>query len=235
MDNTPEQVKSRPPYIAITYMILGGIVLAGSFGFMDAPLYQGYSNINMLGVGLCVLFGILYLYRMAVREKGPSTAPTYVLIGILAFAVEGMIIFPAIEKVSIQRRMVRNTALLHQVGLALRQYAADHEGSLPDAEHWRGAIVPKYYDGENLLNATGESSGYTFNEKLGGKRLDEIAPDVVLAYEARRFRIRSRKENPSVKERLIVNHSMDRFPVVYADGSCKMCNIKDAVKGLRWE
>lgn len=230
MDDMPEQeTKARPPYIAIAFMIQGGIVLAGSFFCINLPLHEGYVNINGLGVCLCMLFGILYLYRMAIRKKGSSTAPTYILISILAFAVEGVFIFPAIEKVSIQRREVRNTALLHQVGLALRQYAADHDGFLPEAEHWREEIVPKYYDGENLLSATGESSGLTFNEKLGGKRLDDIDPDVVLAYEARRHLMRSEKEI------LRVSHSMNRLTVVIADGSLNDCTIGDIVKTLRWE
>jgi len=80
-------------------------------------------------------------------------------------------------------------ANLHQLCIAVRMYALDSGGVLPDADRWVDQLVPRYIDNEAALKCSEDRTqarcSYGMNRALSGRKLDETGEDsrVVLLYE----------------------------------------------------
>jgi hypothetical protein len=78
---------------------------------------------------------------------------------------------------------------LRQVGVAMRVYALDHDGKLPDASKWTDEITP-YLDNVSLLRCPPDNnavkSSYAMNAALSGAKLADIdhPEQRVLLYES---------------------------------------------------
>ncbi len=78
---------------------------------------------------------------------------------------------------------------MHELCIAVRMYALDSGGALPDADRWVDQLVPRYLDSEAALKCsydrTDARSSYGMNRGLSAKRLDETGEQsrVVLLYE----------------------------------------------------
>jgi len=80
-------------------------------------------------------------------------------------------------------------ANLHVLCIAVRMYALDSDGILPDADQWVDHLVPRYIDNDAALKCSEDRMqarcSYGMNRALSGRKLDEIrdASRVVLLYE----------------------------------------------------
>lgn len=78
---------------------------------------------------------------------------------------------------------------LHALCLAVRMYALDSGGALPDADRWADQLAGVYLDSEAILKCSEDSTqarcSYGISRALSGRKLDEIrdASRVVLLYE----------------------------------------------------
>jgi hypothetical protein len=78
---------------------------------------------------------------------------------------------------------------LHALCNAVRMYALDSDGMLPDADQWVDHLVPRYIDNGAALKCSEDSTqarcSYGMNRALSGRKLAEIrdASRVVLLYE----------------------------------------------------
>lgn len=78
---------------------------------------------------------------------------------------------------------------MHELCIAVRMYAVDSGGVLPDADRWVDQLVPRYLDSEAALKCfadrTRARSSYGMNRALSGMKVDDInaAGSVILLYE----------------------------------------------------
>jgi hypothetical protein len=77
---------------------------------------------------------------------------------------------------------------LHQLGLAVNQYAKVHEGCLPAADKWCDLLMESDPSlSRRIFECPTEKGGvcsYAFNRKLDRLRLMDLPNDVVLLFEA---------------------------------------------------
>jgi hypothetical protein len=187
---------SRLSKIAI-YCAIAAIASELFFCVCTFVLLHSIAGIGVLGFMLfsiaAFVFGILAIVVITFRHK---VLKGYIL-AILAIIISA----PALMLGNVTRRMTKsylerekaNTGKynLKVLGKSLANYAKDHDGYLPTAEHWCDELME--YDSnltkDNFRHPRHELlrlgiCNFAFNKNLGGRKLSEIDGDVVLLSEA---------------------------------------------------
>ena len=100
-----------------------------------------------------------------------QTLGCYVLTVILV-AMAVATLFPMFARARARAQQLYCTSNVKEISLALRHYADDHDGRLPDSDSWQEAVTP--YMSE-AVECPATDQVYIFNESLGRKSLADIA------------------------------------------------------------
>ncbi|BCW99839.1 MAG: hypothetical protein KatS3mg024_2666 [Armatimonadota bacterium] len=130
--------------------------------------------------------------RMALRTKiGPQPAGLWAYIGGMVGALTAGVAGQAVmsgsttaEQESVGELDAPQDSLecLMELVSALKSYAQDHEGQLPDAENWKDALHP-YVDNPMAFVSAFEGFTFSYNPKLAGLRMQDIInPQEVVAF-----------------------------------------------------
>jgi len=144
------------------------------------------------------------------------------------------------EKVSWRRakalaRRVLCLSNLHQISLAMWTYANDHDGELPRADRWCDLLIEQTEtDPNNLVcrnsGATMGQSSYAMNENVAGRRISDLASDLVLLFETKPGW--NQVGGPDI---LISDiHERKGCNVAFVNGDVKFVKVED-LEDLKWE
>ena len=100
------------------------------------------------------------------------------LVVIAIIAILAAILFPVFQSVRENARRTTCASNLKQIGLAIIEYVADHNETMPDSDKWVDEIMP-YAKSEALFRdpsaPAGEKWSYAFNKNLSGIKLADLA------------------------------------------------------------
>jgi prepilin-type processing-associated H-X9-DG protein len=172
--------------------------------------------------------------KVSVAKSGRVNAisPLRILIMVLAFFVV-LFIYLAPPDIPRERAYrVKCNAYLKSLGAAFNIYADDFDGCLPSTDSWCDALG-KYISPGMLIcpssNAREDQSSYAMNESLGGRKLAELPPDLVLLFESKPDWNKAGGPEILTTE----NHEGKGCNVLYADGHVEFIR-PDKISELKW-
>ena len=225
---------------------------------------------------LCVLFpaiivsiilGIIGLFRICISH-GKFRGSYWAFLGIVFhLIITAGIVIPALQQIPELAERIECGKRLASLGKAIDAYTSDHGSRYPDSNSWCDLLIADAnvrlynymckFDGGCRL---GESS-YAMNENLKGKKVSDVAADIVVLFETdygndkngqitlyadrdgaepNSFysdrKVRKDKWNQHGGPELLTleHHDGKGCMVLFADGHLEWIKAKD-IKNLRWE
>jgi len=215
-----------------------------AFFFIALTCGFGSHNVIMPSVGLlfsiaALVLGVsalivIWVNRRRVRGIG------YAVAGIIFGALFALVMLTAIDRLVQCRRVALCMNNLHQLAVAIDQYAKVHEGYLPGADKWCDLLMESDANlSGNVFKCPGAKEGpstYAFNEALDGWRLSDVnEPEhVVLVFEAGQgWNLSGQKESIKMRHQ----STKGRFSnVLFCDFHTGMYGEEELAKSLvRWK
>jgi len=196
----------------------------------------GFCGITAL-VGL--ILGIVSLGKIN-RSGGRLSGQGLAIAGIcvsgfmLLFSVPFMagMTLPALARAKQRAQTINCVNNMKQLALAVKTYAVDHNDQLPPAATWCDAIQ-SHVGSPKVFRCPAEpalSCAYAFNEKLDGKKENEVDPQTVLLFESDAGWNGSGGAGALKPHK----HSSRSVNVAFADGSVRQFP-RSQLGTLRWE
>jgi hypothetical protein len=256
--NVPQKLRVRMLALWSLYLAMAGLIFSavmslafyinGNFGLSEvkgpSPAAGFIARISM-SIGFYVLaialgLGLISLIVIPFRKPRLKNLVTTLVglgIAIVAWNISGR----AINRVrSLPARFCGMN--MERIGKALKKYTEEHDGRLPAAANWCGALLDnsKYIYNSDIPRLScfycrgartpkGQSS-YALNESTGSMRLAELPGDVILVFET------MPSENPVGGRELITadNHDGKGSIVLFGDLHVAFLKAED-FNDLRWE
>ena len=222
---------SRLAIASTVFVFLGFLSLLVGAAIGSHNVVVPFVALGLLVIG--VVLGISALVVIRLKRKrlgGIAHAATAIVFGV--FLLSGSII--CITKLLQCRRAVVCLNNLHQLSIAVHQYAEAHEDQLPAADRWCDLLVEHQPDlSKEIFKCPTAKQGvchYAFNKNLDGMRSAEIPKNVVLIFES------DDDWNLSGGEELLRRRHKGngdvRSNAVFGDFSIRICY--DEKEPLRW-
>ena len=155
------------------------------------------------------------------KRRGSRTLGCDILAIAIVIAIVGLLLFPRYKPARGKGPARICQSNLKQLGLAMLLYAEDHDGQLPPASLWNGALMDyltshSWGDRERLARGLfvcpTTKKTYVFNSALGGRDINEIADHekTPLLWDARSY-----EGHPPH------GGGGETFTVVFLDGHCR--------------
>ena len=149
---------------------------------------------GLLGIFACftspvaLILGIIALVKIS-KSKGQlggfGLALTGVILGAIGALLAPAMLLPALAAAKNKAEAITCMNHEHQLALAIRNYAAEHNNQMPPADRWCDVIT---VDSTNLFKCP--ASGLptrcddAFNARLSGMNIHQISPHTVVLFEA---------------------------------------------------
>ena len=199
---------------------------------------------GILGIFTCglsallgLILGIIALVKInnsKGRLAGKGMAISGLIVSglfVLMLPIFAAMLFPALAKAKGRAQAVQCLNNVRQLGLAVRIYASDNSNTFPPAETWCDAITT--YVGSTKVYQCSARPGlrcaYAFNDKLSGKKDDEVNPQAVMIFESD-----AGWNASSGSELLAQNRHLGRVVIGFADGSVRQVSPAE-LGSLRWD
>ncbi len=172
------------------------------------------------------------------EKKKQSFSPVRVLLGLLITLALLYVLLAVLQTVRPSPYRVYCSAKLRGLSKAMQIYANDFDGNLPPVEKWCDSLVKhvEMIPWDFVCKAADANEGqscYAMNKNVAGKKLSDLAPDVVLLFEAK-----PGWNQIGGPEMLVPDIHEDRkvrgSNILFADGSIEFVKAQD-VGSLVWE
>jgi uncharacterized protein (DUF983 family) len=178
---------------------LVGLAMVPSFALGPPAVFLSLGAGAVLLIVLGLILGIVALGQIGrskgqLKGQGKALAGTIISgLGVLmipAMLILMAILFPVFNQARGKARQASCLAFIRQVDMAVLRFADDHQGKLPDADHWADEIMP-YVPNKHVFHCPDQLnkealSGYAFNRALSGKNIADLdnPADTVLVFES---------------------------------------------------
>jgi len=153
-----------------------------TYGLRDAwrEFIRFYDGVFQHGFGLAVAAGVVLLVGFfiasAIRRGWRGVIPVFAVLAIV-FVLAAMLL-PALSSSRAKARQVATVSNLRQVGLAIAQFADEHQGNTPGSLE---ELMPKYLTSPRVLHDVGTGERFTY---VGAGLKWQDNTDAILAYSA---------------------------------------------------
>jgi prepilin-type processing-associated H-X9-DG protein len=234
--------RTLPPVLPTTPPVLSSSVTSKpkQSGLAVASMVLGI--VGFLTCGLTSLFGLITGIVSLVKirnSKGQIEGSGFAIAGICTSGIALLMLpimagmaLPAFAKAKNKAQSIRCINNVKQLSLAVRIYANDNNERYPAAKQWCDNITPFVGGSTEVFNCPlhqGQRCSYAFNQKLDGKKENEVDPSTVMIFESDLG-----WNADGDQDALITRPRHGQYTIGFADGHVEQVSAS-RLRQLRWD